>query len=61
MTSAELAKSALESVGIDSMIRGDDKGRQSPALAFGTGVDLIVRADDVEAAEDVLGVEGIEN
>jgi hypothetical protein len=57
---AELAKSALESVGIESMIRSDDKGGQSPGLAFGRGVELLVRADDVDAADDILNVEGIE-
>jgi hypothetical protein len=58
---AELAKSVLESVGIDSMIRSDNEGGQSPALAFGRGVELLVSANDVEAANDALDVEGIES
>jgi Putative prokaryotic signal transducing protein len=53
---AELAKSALESVGIESMLRSDSKGSQSPGLAFARGVELLVRADDVEAADDILNV-----
>src|SRR5215831_21242657 len=57
---AELAKSALESVGIDSMVRSDNEGSQSPALTISRGAELLVRQDDVEAAEDILGVEGIE-
>lgn len=57
---ADLARSALESVGIDSMVRSDDEGSQSPALTFSRGAELLVREDDVEAAEDILGVEGIE-
>ena len=57
---AELAKSALESVGIDSMVRSDNEGGQSPALAFNRGVELLVRTNDAQAANDVLGVEGIE-
>jgi hypothetical protein len=57
---AELAKSTLESVGIDSMIRSDNEGGQSPALAFNRGVELLVLANDAQAANDVLGVEGIE-
>jgi len=57
---AELAKSALESVGIDSMIRTDNEGGQSPALSMTRGVELLIRASDVPAANDMLGVEGIE-
>ena len=57
---AELAKTALESVGIDSMVRSDNEGSQSPGLTFSRGAELLVRQDDVEAAEDILGVEGIE-
>jgi len=57
---AELAKSALESVGIDSMIRSDNKGGQSPGLSFVRGVELLVRTNDVEAAIDTLDVEGME-
>ena len=54
---AELAKTALESVGIDSMIRSDNEGGQSPALSFDRGVELLVRAIDVDAAKDILDVE----
>jgi hypothetical protein len=57
---ADLAKSALESVGIDSMVRSDNKGGQSPALAFGQSVELLVRADDIDAANDMLGLEGLD-
>jgi hypothetical protein len=55
---AELAKTALDSVGIDSMVRSDNEGGQSPGLSFARGVELLVRADDVEAAKDILGVQG---
>jgi hypothetical protein len=57
---AGLAKSVLDSVGIDSMVRSDDKGGQNPALAFTRGVELLVRADDAAAATDMLDSEGIE-
>jgi hypothetical protein len=57
---AELAKTALDSVGIDSMVRSDNEGGQSPILASVRGVELLVRADDVGAAEDVLDVEGLD-
>ena len=38
VTEADLAKSALDSVGIDSMVRSDNEGGQSPGLAFTRGV-----------------------
>ena len=58
---ADLAKSALESVGIDSMVRSDNKGGQTPGLAFSQGVELLVRAEDVTAANDMLGIEGLDS
>jgi hypothetical protein len=57
---AELARTALESVGLDSMIRSDNKAGQSPGLSFTRGVELLVRPTDVDAANDILDVEGIE-
>jgi hypothetical protein len=57
---ADLAKSSLDSVGIDSMVRSDNKGGQTPGLAFSQGVELFVRANDVAAANDVLGIEGFD-
>src|SRR5712691_8006872 len=57
---ADLAKSALDSVGIDSMVRSDNEGGQAPWLAFSQGVELLVRADDVAAANDMLGIEGFD-
>lgn len=55
---ADLAKSALESVGIDAMVRSDNKGGET--LAFSQGVELLVRAEDVTAANDMLGIEGLD-
>ena len=57
---AELAKSALDSIGIDSIVQSDNEGGQSPGLAFSRGVELIVRADDVGAANDMLNMEGFD-
>ena len=57
---AELAKTALDSVGIDSMVRSDNEGGQSPGLTFTRGAELLVRRDDAQAADDMLDVEGIE-
>ena len=56
---ADLAKSALESVGIDSMVRSDNKGEET--LAFSRGVALLVRADDATAANDMLVIEGLDS
>ena len=55
---ADLAKSALESIGIDAMVRSDNKGGET--LAFSQGVELLVRAEDVTAANDMLGIEGLD-
>lgn len=51
---AELAQSALEAAGIESMVRGDDAGGAQPGLWKSAGVQVLVRTEDVEAARDVL-------
>ena len=56
---AEVAKSALEAAGIVSMIRSDDCGVMQPSLQMG-GVDLLVRAEDAEAAEEILLAAAVE-
>ena len=54
---AELAKSALEAAGIDAMVRRDNGGGMQPALGWaGAGVEVIVRAEDAQAARDVLDI-----
>jgi Putative prokaryotic signal transducing protein len=53
---AELARGALEAAGIESMIRADDCGGTRPHLWMG-GVELLVRQEDLERAEEVLGIE----
>jgi hypothetical protein len=50
---ADLAKGALEANGIEASVRADDLGGTRPAFWMG-GVQLVVRADDVEAANAVL-------
>jgi Putative prokaryotic signal transducing protein len=52
---AQLAQSALEGVGIESMVRSDDCGGLRPHLWMG-GVELLVRAEDVERALATLAV-----
>jgi hypothetical protein len=52
---AELAKSALQSAGIDCMIQADTAGGMRPHLAVGTGgYRILVRAEDADAAREVL-------
>jgi hypothetical protein len=53
---ADVAKGALEAADIDSFVRADDAGGMRPHLWMG-GVELIVRAEDVERANEVLGDE----
>ena len=54
---AQLAKTALEAAEIDAMIRADDAGGMRPHLWVGSGVELVVRAEDVERANEILGDE----
>jgi hypothetical protein len=52
---ADLAKSALDAAGIDSMIRADSGGGMRPHLAWaGTGFQVLVRAEDLQPAREVL-------
>lgn len=50
---AELARSALEAAGIDSMIRSDDCGGTRPHLWVG-GIELLVRSEDAEYASELV-------
>jgi hypothetical protein len=48
---AQLAKSALEGLGIDSMIQADSVGGMRPHVAWASGgYKLLVRQDDAETA-----------
>jgi len=52
---ADLAKSALDAAGIDAMVQADSGGGMRPALAWsGVGFQVFVRAEDAQAARDVL-------
>jgi hypothetical protein len=52
---AELAQSALEAAGIESMLRADDVGGLRPHMALTNGVAVLVRSDDARQADLVLG------
>ncbi len=54
---AELAQSALEAAGIESMVRGDDAGGTQPGLWASEGVAVLVRDEDAIAAREILDVE----
>ncbi len=51
---ADLAQSALEAAGIESLIRSDDAGGMRPAMTFANGAELLVRAEDAERADEIL-------
>jgi len=52
---ADLAKSVLQSAGVDSMIQADRAGGMRDHLAWsGFGFKVLVREEDAEAARDVL-------
>lgn len=54
---ADLAHSALEAAGIESMVSGDDAGGVQPGLWTGEGVALLVREEDASSAREILDVE----
>jgi Putative prokaryotic signal transducing protein len=52
---ADLAKSALEAAGVDAMVQADDGGGMRPAMAWaGSGMQILVRAEDAEVAREIL-------
>jgi hypothetical protein len=51
---ADLARGALDAAGIYAVVAADDAGQQNPGLDFSRGVAVLVRAEDVSAAEEVL-------
>ena len=48
---AQIAKGILDEVAIDSIIRSDNAGGMYPAMAE---AELVVRAEDVDKANDAL-------
>ena len=51
---ADLAKAALESAGIEAIVRPDDVGGMRPHFWMG-GVELLVRTEDQDDAMKILG------
>jgi hypothetical protein len=56
---ADLARSALDAAGIDSMVRADDCGGVSPGLTFTRGVQVLVRSEDAERAAQILNTDAV--
>jgi hypothetical protein len=51
---ADLAASALEAAGIESMVAGDDAGEMYPGLWEGGGVAVLVRKENETEARTIL-------
>jgi len=51
---AEIAQGALEAEGVRSIVQADDAGGEEPGLWMG-GVKLLVRPEDLRAANEILG------
>jgi hypothetical protein len=54
---ADLATGALAAAGIEAIVQADSGGGMQPSIAWaGVGVQVIVRAEDAEAARAILEV-----
>ena len=53
----DIARTTLEAAGIESMIRSDDYGGSGPNLSFIRGIDLLVRSEDAEEADQILNLD----
>lgn len=51
---ADVAKSALDAVEIDSLVRADDAGGMRPGMWMGSAVEILVRPEDFERAVEIL-------
>ncbi len=58
--SAEVAKSALETAGIDVLLQADDQGGMRPNFALSAGVKILVQQEDAADAKALLDEEKIE-
>ncbi|HEV2224844.1 MAG TPA: hypothetical protein VGS15_06965 [Candidatus Acidoferrales bacterium] len=51
---AEIGRTMLEANGVDAMIVADDFGGMQPAVGADTGVKLLVKREDEDAAKKLL-------
>ena len=56
---AELARSALEAAEIQSFVQADDAGGVDPGLWAGSAIRLLVKAEDLARATEVLSTSPI--
>jgi hypothetical protein len=56
---AEFARATLEAAGIRSVLAGDDAGGAYGPLTFTRGIRLLVRADELDRARDILSEHGM--
>jgi hypothetical protein len=54
---AEMARSALDAAGIESMVMADDAGGTQPGFWEGRGVAVVVNRENEQAARDVLDLD----
>jgi len=54
---ADIAKTALDASGIESILQSDNEGGQAPALVISRGMRLLVRPDDAQVADEILSVD----
>ncbi len=55
---AEVARAALVDAGIEAIVQADDAGGFHPQLSTVGGVRILVKAQDLEEAQQVLSGEG---
>jgi hypothetical protein len=53
-TDAEFARGLLVAEGIDAAVVADDLGSEGPGMTFGTPIELVVEATDLERARALL-------
>ena len=54
---ADVAKTALDAAGIESMLRSDDYGGRGPNLTLTQGIEILVRAEDARDADAILSID----
>jgi hypothetical protein len=55
-TEAEIARGFLEAEGIAAAVTADDLGSEGPGITFGKPINLVVEAEDVDRARELLDV-----
>jgi len=61
LTQAEVFRAMLNASGIDAIVLKDDAGGMAPTLQIFMGVRLMVRAEDLEMAQEILEATPVED